>query len=193
MSCACEPSRHELDGGEQEPGGGARDSFLEVLGEAPVSAEPGEAALDDPSAWENLEALRGVGSLDDFEAPITLSIEGSLELFSPIAAIGEDVAQPREARSDRGENVRCAIAILDVGGMDDCRDQQATSVGEDVALAAHDFLARIIAARPTALRSLHALTVDDTCAGRGLATIGQRKVMRNRWLIVLHRPLSRQA
>src|ERR1700732_4415259 len=117
MSWSCEPSRHELDGGEHEPGGRARDSFLEVFSKAPISAVPGEAAFDDPSAREHLEAVCGVGSLDDFERPIALSVEGSLEFFSSIATVGEDVAQPREAGSDRSEEVRCAIAILDVGSM----------------------------------------------------------------------------
>ena len=40
--------REELDAG---------NGRLEVLGQPPVSIEPGERALDDPSAGQDLEAL----------------------------------------------------------------------------------------------------------------------------------------
>ena len=47
----------------------------------------------------------------------------------------------------RGEQQDAAVAILDVGGMDDGVQQQTQRVYENVALLAFDFLARIIAMR----------------------------------------------
>ena len=41
---------------------------LEVLGETPVASEPGEGALDHPTARPNDEALRVVAPLDDLQA-----------------------------------------------------------------------------------------------------------------------------
>ena len=41
---------------------------LEVLGKTPVSAEPGEGALDHPSTGQDDEALHLVGSFDDLRA-----------------------------------------------------------------------------------------------------------------------------
>jgi hypothetical protein len=58
------------------------------------------------------------------------------------------VSQPREAGSNGSEDARRAVAILEVGGMDDRRDQQAQGIGQDMTLAAFDFLARVIPVRP---------------------------------------------
>ena len=55
--------------GDEDPGHGAGDGCLEILGEAAASAEPGEGALDDPAAGQHLETVGGIGSLDDFDRP----------------------------------------------------------------------------------------------------------------------------
>ncbi len=49
-SSSYDPAAEELDAGDQEPGFGAFDGFLEVLGEASVSAEPSEGRFDDLSS-----------------------------------------------------------------------------------------------------------------------------------------------
>ena len=46
FSGSCEAAREELDAGEEDPGLGGLDGRLEVLGQPPVSIEPGERALD---------------------------------------------------------------------------------------------------------------------------------------------------
>ncbi len=46
-SSSYDPAAEELDAGDQEPSVGAFDGFLEVLGEAFVSAEPSEGPFDD--------------------------------------------------------------------------------------------------------------------------------------------------
>jgi hypothetical protein len=43
---------------------------LEVLGKTPVSAEPGEGALDHPSTGQDDETLHLVGSFDDLRARV---------------------------------------------------------------------------------------------------------------------------
>ncbi len=53
----CDPPGPELDGGHEEPRGGALDGPFEVLGEAPVAVEPSESALDHPATRQQLEAL----------------------------------------------------------------------------------------------------------------------------------------
>src|SRR6266851_524006 len=45
----CETTGEEADAGDQDPGLGAGDGRLEVLGQAAVAAEPGEGAFDHPS------------------------------------------------------------------------------------------------------------------------------------------------
>lgn len=118
--------------------------MLEVLSEATVSVQPGQGSLDDPAARENHEALCGIGPLDDFEGPFADPAQRLPELFSGIAAIGKDVTQPREAFDDFGQHHWRAVAVLDGGGVDHSVDQIAVGVGQDVALAAFDLLARVV-------------------------------------------------
>ena len=61
---------------------------------------------------------------------------------------------------DLGQHERRAVAELDIGGMDHGVNQIAFGVGQDVALAALDLVACIIAAMPAALGGLNALAVD---------------------------------
>ena len=55
--------------GDEEPGGGAGDGCLEVLGEAAASSEPREGAFDHPSARQELEAFDAGWPLDDLDGP----------------------------------------------------------------------------------------------------------------------------
>ena len=55
--------------------------------------------------------------------------------------------KPGEAPDDLAQHQRCSVSVLDVGGVDHGVDQIARGVGEDVALAAPDLLARVIATR----------------------------------------------
>ena len=157
-----------VDGRDEEPCGGAFDGSFEVFGEASVPVQPGDGPFDDPAARQQFEALDGVGSLDDFEAPSPNFGERGTEFVPGIAAIGEDVTQPREAVADAGEDIWCAVAILDIGGVHDGRDQQALRVGEDMTLAALDLFAGVESPWTSAFRRFHALAIDDSCTGRGL-------------------------
>jgi len=92
------------------------------------------------------------------------------QLAAGIAAIGEAMAQPREAVADAGEQVRSAVAILDARLLDHRPDQEALGVGDDMALAALDLFTGIIAPWSAALGRLQALTVDDRRGRTGFAT-----------------------
>jgi len=168
ISMACDSAHEELDGGHDgghvEPCGGALDGSFEVFCEAAVAAEPGEGSLDDPAARQHLEAFCGVGALDDLKRPGADFSEGGGELLAGIGAVGEDMVQPGKAVSDRGEYIGFAVAVLDIGGMDDGADQKAFGVGEDMALPARDLLARVKAPDSAAFRGLHRLAVDDAGA-----------------------------
>ena len=94
------------------------------------------------SARQNLEAFCGVGPLDDLDCPLADFGERGVEFFAGIGAVGEDMAHPEEAVTDPRQHIGGAVAILDVGGMDDGADQEALGVGQDMALASIDFLAR---------------------------------------------------
>ncbi len=88
-----------------------------------AATEPGEGALDHPAAGENLEALDGVGTLDDLHGPTPDLLQRALQLRHGIAAVGEDMAQPRIAGPDGPQQCGRAITVLDVGAMHGEADQ----------------------------------------------------------------------
>src|SRR5258707_1140910 len=123
---------------------------------ASLRQRPSHAStFDDPSAWQNFEALRCVGTFDDFYRPFADTLQSLPQFPSGIPTIGKDMAKPGIARADRSKNAGGAIAILNAGFVHDKSDQVALGVGDDVTLAAFDFLARVKAPWATAFRSFH--------------------------------------
>ena len=49
---------------------GAVDALLVVPHEPAPPGHPSEGALDDPAAWKDFEALRGIGPFDDFDGEV---------------------------------------------------------------------------------------------------------------------------
>lgn len=176
LAMSCDGACEHADAGDESEGGCAFDGFLPVLCEAAAASEPCECLLDDPAAWQDNEALGRVGALDDLDCPAAVAAHGVLELVARIAAIGEDVAQPWMAEPDRLQQVGSSVAILNIGPVDPHEDQEAERVGDDVALAPFDLLARVIAANPATFGGLDALAVDDTPAGLGWAGLACLRV-----------------
>ena len=107
--------------------------------------EPGEGALDNAASWQKFKALYFIGSVNNLIFSFADFEKGRSQFLSCISAIGKDMAQPWIERADRGEHARGAIAILNAGFMHDKPDQIALRVGDDMALAALDLLACVIA------------------------------------------------
>jgi len=161
-----------LDAGDHEPGRGTGDGRLEVLGETAVAAEPGEGALHHPTPGQDLEARHAVASLDDLQRPLADLLRRLAEFRSGPGAIGEDMAPPGEGPSDRGEQRRRAVAVLDVGGVNHAGDEEPAGVGEDMALACVDRLGRVKPARAAAFRGFHRLAVDHAGRPARLSRVG---------------------
>lgn len=89
-----------------------------------------------------------IGTLDDFEPPRAGSGDGGGDLRSPISAVGEDALDEREQTPCAAvEDRPGAVAILDVGGVDDHIQQEAERIDKDVPLAPLRLLARVEARR----------------------------------------------
>ena len=88
-----------------------------------------------------------VGSFDDLDLP--RSRRGGLRSeFRPlITGVGEDAFDEWKSPKNRAQQLSGAVAILNVGGQNAHAEQEAERVDEDVALAARDLLARVIALR----------------------------------------------
>jgi hypothetical protein len=84
--------------------------------------------------------------------------------------------QPGEALAYRLEYIDGAIAVLNVGGMDEDEDHEAASVGEDMPFPALDLLARVITADTATFRGFDRLAVDHTGAGRSFAPLDLAQV-----------------
>ena len=88
------------------------------------------------------------GSLNDFEVESGVgSVRPSLEFRPLVAAVGVELHQEREQPEQRSHQQHTAIAVLDIGGVDDRVQQQALGIYEKVALLALDPFARIEARR----------------------------------------------
>lgn len=142
----CEAVQHEADGRQGDHCLGDFGEFLVILGQAPPAAEPAERSFDDPSPGQDDEADPGDAANDDQGQAEQKAGEQGCQAV--VNAIGEHRLKPAVQRLDLAQQVRCAVGILDVGGVDDDAQQEAGGVDRDVAFAAPDLLGRIIAARP---------------------------------------------
>lgn len=120
---------------------------FEVFGEPTAAAEPADGAFDNPAFGDDLEALRRIGAFDDFDLELCDGLARSGPEDRPrVAAVGEQRLEESPAPEQRGKHKRAAVAVLDVGGVDDGVEQKAYRIDQDVALLALDLFSRIIAA-----------------------------------------------
>ena len=117
--------------------------MLVVAHKAAVLDDPGEGALDYPSAAEDLETLSAGASAHNLDDDMCLVL-GPLHQPTGISAIGEGPFDEGISGAGSLQHRLAAIAILDGGGMDPDRQQAPVGVGQDVPLAAFDLLARIV-------------------------------------------------
>ena len=89
-----------------------------------------------------------IGALDDFGFEMGQDFgQRAVKARPLIGGIGEQLLQERMRPEQGRKQQDAAIAILDVGGMNDRVQQQTQRIYENVALLALDLLARIIAMR----------------------------------------------
>jgi len=89
-----------------------------------------------------------IGAPDDFNFEVWQDFrQGLVESRSLIGRVGQELPQERMHPEQGRKQQDAAVAILDIGGMNDGVEQQAQRIYENVALLALDLLARIIAMR----------------------------------------------
>ena len=116
-----------------------------IFGEPPAPSQPGECPFHHPAARQDFKALRGIGPPDDFEGPFPHGGESGSQFVASIAAISEDVPQPGKAPAYCCQDINGPITVLNVGGMNEEKDQEAAGIRHDMALAALDLFPRVIA------------------------------------------------
>jgi len=83
----------------------------------------------------------------DLENPCAGPRQSGLHLAALIPCISDDALDEREGPSGLPQQGLSPVPVLHAGGMNGDRQEQAQRIGQDVALAACDLLARIIAGR----------------------------------------------
>src|SRR5690606_23642830 len=78
-----------------------------------------------------------------------------------VPLVGEHGPEPGHLTLHPVEEVRHALAVVDVGGVDQHGEEQPERVHEDVPLASVDALPAVEPARPADVARLHRLAVDD--------------------------------
>src|ERR1700687_4244078 len=97
--------------------------------------------------------------------------------------------QPREEIADRGQQIGRAVSILNVGGVHLRANQMTAGIGNDMALAPVDLLARVISPRTAAFRVLGRLTVDPPCRWAGFAALPLPSLLNQQEIDLFPQPL----
>jgi len=119
-----------------------------ILGQSAAAAKPRQCSFNNPTLRKNLEAFHRIRALDDFRHQAWQGFLLRLAKFwSLVAAIGEQFLKKWKFPKQRAQDENAAIAILDIGAMNDRMKQQAYRVDENMPLLAFDLLAGIIAMR----------------------------------------------
>lgn len=127
---------------------GVSRQVFKILCQPPASSQPSKCSFDHPSARDDFEALRLIGALDDFgDQERQNLLLRRLEFRSLIAAVGEELAQKRVQSEQCRQHQLAAVAILNIGGMDNRMQQQAYRIDENMALLALDLFPRVVAVR----------------------------------------------
>src|SRR6266567_561520 len=143
------------------------------LGKPSAAVEPSKGAFDDPTAWKHHESFRVIGALDDFSFELRQDLrQGLLKVRPLVATIGKELFQERVHPEKGRKKQDAAIAILNIGRMNDGVQQQTQRVYENMALLALDLFARVIAMRIDAAPPFSALFTLwlSTMAAVGLAS-----------------------
>lgn len=109
-------------------------------------ADPTDRALDDPTLRQHDEAML-VAASDDLHLPWPGALDGRCHPRPLIAGIADDPLDERELAAHLAQQRFGAVAVLDVGRVNQHAQQQAERISQDVALATEGLLARVIARR----------------------------------------------
>ena len=133
---------HHIDHGNSYHGFAALNQRLIVFGKPSILAQPGERSLNNPSLGKDDKLVR-LRAFDDFDDP-AVPADRPIDKLAGITAIGPDDLKAPPSRTQLPDQQLAAVTVLDVGRVNDQREDQAERVNDDRALAPLGFLARIV-------------------------------------------------
>ena len=133
---------HHIDHGNTYHGFTALNQRLIVFGKSSILAQPGERTLNNPSLGHDDKPVR-IRSFNDFNDP-AIPAHRPIHKLPGITAIGPDHFKALPSRTQLLDQQLAAVTVLDIGGVDDQREDQAKRVNNDMTLASLGFLARVV-------------------------------------------------
>ncbi len=133
---------HHIDHGDTDQGFTTLNQRFIVFGESSILAKPGKRSLNNPSLWENDKIVR-LRAFDDFDDS-AVPADRPIDKLPGITAIGPDDFETSPSRTELPDQQLAAVTVLDVGRVNDQREDQAERVNDDMTLAPLGFLARIV-------------------------------------------------
>ena len=123
-----------------------RQGFV-VLAEPTTPTQPSQSAFYNPPTRQHLKPVTVRRASDDLQQPAT---EGTspIDQLPSVAPIGPDQLEPGVSPGQSAQHQFGSVAVLDIRSVDNDRQKQAKRINYQMALAAGDLLARIIAPRP---------------------------------------------
>src|SRR5947209_1404574 len=142
-----QPSDHQVDHREPDPGLATLAGLFVVFGEPAILRQPAEGAFNDPTMRLHHESLGIVRTLDDLQNPASKGGHPGDELPC-VSAVGPDEPQPRERTPQFREHPFGAVSVLDPSTVDHYRQDQPERIDDQVALAPFNVLAFVVAVGP---------------------------------------------
>jgi len=96
-----------------------------------------------PRSGNNNKAFCVIRTSDNFNRGPVDFPQRAFKLFSGVAAVTKQACNGRVARTRQSDNGRRAVPILNIGRVHDGAQQISLCIGDDVALATFNLLARI--------------------------------------------------
>ncbi len=130
------PFDKDADRGEDDPGLSVPGEALVFLAQEAVGGEPGEGALDDPTAGLHDEALGACGAAHDLQVkrgPVLRNPDG--QRAGVVDGVGPDFAQGGEAMASLRQQQFRPHRVGDVGRMHQHGEQVALRVNEQMPFA----------------------------------------------------------
>ena len=101
-------------------------AVLPILGEPSAAIEPSKRALDDPAFGQDHKSAAQIGTFDDFNVEMRQNFcKRFRKLRSLISAVGKERLQKGKHSKQGRHDENAAIAILNVGRMNDGVEQEA--------------------------------------------------------------------
>ena len=101
-------------------------AVLPILGEPSAAIEPSKRALHNPAFGQDNKPFGPIRALDDLHVQMRANFgQRGAEFRSLIATVGEQFLKKRKHPEQGRHDENAAIAILDIGRMDDGVEQEA--------------------------------------------------------------------